>query len=231
MLLTTQPQDLVLDLEWRPVQVMMRGAGTIRDPGFATLSVSVQQPVSTLTRNPHRFRRMNHSSSLNSDTVDQQQPVMNSQTDLRAGHEDLRLIGVNAFNAPLRGPPFINARCHPHPGRVHLAADRRRFWPVGGHRDGRRRLRRAGQTGRGRLAAGPGLSPPRRPPHDAATTPVARRSRTETRIGRCLRRIEATGGNAVTTGRGPGENSRSSRELRRWNCNIVTACYSSLQFR
>ena len=85
MLLTTQPQDLVLDLEWRPVQVMMRGAGTIRDPGFATLSVSVQQPVSTLTRNPHRFRRMNHSSSLDSDTVDQQQPVMNSQTDLRAG--------------------------------------------------------------------------------------------------------------------------------------------------
>lgn len=42
---------------------------------------------------------MNHSPSLNSDTVDQQQPAMNSQTGLRVGHEDLRLIGVS-FDAP-----------------------------------------------------------------------------------------------------------------------------------
>ena len=113
----------------------------------------------TSERTDERSPPLSYSPSLDNDTVDQQQPVMNSQTDLRAGHEDLRLIGVNAFNAPLRGPPFINARCHPHPGRVHLAADRRRFWSVGGHRDGRRRLRRAGQTGRDRLAAGPGFSP------------------------------------------------------------------------
>ena len=82
MLLTTQPQDLVLDLEWRPVQVMMRGAGTIRDPGFATLSVSVQQPVSTLTKDPHRWAT---SPSLDNDTVNQQQPTTNSQIRPQSG--------------------------------------------------------------------------------------------------------------------------------------------------
>ena len=51
-LLTTQPQDLVLDLEWRPVRVMMRGAGTIHEPSLATFSVSVQPPVSALTKDP-----------------------------------------------------------------------------------------------------------------------------------------------------------------------------------
>ena len=100
--------------------------------------------------------------------------------------------GVHGAGAPRDGPG------------VDLAADRRRFRPVGGHRDGRRRIRRAGQAGRGQARRRTEFLTPRRPPHDAAAAPVARRSRTETRIGRRPRRIRATGGNAATAGRSPG---------------------------
>ena len=117
-LLTTQPQNLVLDLEWRPVRVMMRGAGTIHEPSLATFSVSVQPPMSALTRNPHRFHRMNHSPSLNSDTVDQQQPAMNSQTGLGVGHEGLRLIGVS-FDTP---HPTQRSSLSAPPGVTHVPA-------------------------------------------------------------------------------------------------------------
>ena len=229
MLLTTQPQDLVLDLEWRPVQVMMRGAGTIRDPSFATLSVSVQQPVSTLTKDPHRWAT---SPSLDNDTVNQQQPTTNSQIRPQSGTRGPPVDRRERFQRPTQRASFSST-----PGVTHIPAEYTWRRIVGGSglwvdtgTDAVAFVEQAKRAGV-KLAAGPGFSPPRRLPHDAATTPVARRSRTETRIGRRLRRIEATGGNAVTTGRGAGENSRSSQELWGWNCNIVTACYSSLQFR
>ena len=50
-------------------------------------------------RTDERSPPLSYSPSLDNDTVDQQQPAMNSQTDLRAGHEDLRLIGVS-FDTP-----------------------------------------------------------------------------------------------------------------------------------
>ena len=37
------------------------GAGTIHEPSLTKFSVSVQPPVSALTKDPHRFRRMSHS--------------------------------------------------------------------------------------------------------------------------------------------------------------------------